>query len=152
MKTICMAKIKKIKSLDLLLEKTFSKISNEKMIYEIDIVNNRISSKIFKDCGIDLKNYKHIIDNYSILHIIKNHGDAIKEKKKKQLPVTIDYFKKIKSIISNPDNVYYDGKNKIGRDVIVYEKKFNDTIIYVEEIRTGKKHLATNSMRIKKAP
>ena len=147
-----MAKNRKVKNIDSLLEKTFSEKRNEKIIYEIGDVNRKVSSAIFKDCGIELSDYKHIIDNYAILHIIKNHGDAVKEKRRNQLPVTIDYFKKIKSIISNPDNVYYDGKNKIGRDVIVYEKKFNDTVIYVEEIRTGRKQLATNSMRIKKAP
>lgn len=59
-------------------------------------------------------------------------------------------FGLIPLITALPDNVFADGKNKIGRDVIVFVKVI-DGIGYrhVEEIRGKHKLVATDSLRKK---
>jgi hypothetical protein len=37
-------------------------------------------------------------------------------------------------------------KNKLGNDCLLYKTKLGDTFFYAEEIRTGKKHLALNTL------
>lgn len=43
--------------------------------------------------------------------------------------------------------VVYGLKNDIGRDIIVSIKEMGDSIVLVEEIRSGRKRVALNSMR-----
>lgn len=53
--------------------------------------------------------------------------------------------------MSNPDNIFSDGKNKIGRDVIVFEKLINEVgYRQVEELLGKHKLVVTDSMRKKK--
>ncbi len=102
--------------------------------------------------GIDVKGFEHIIDNFAIRHTVLGHGNAKKEEARGLLPVTLDCLEMIPDIILNPDSISIGGKNKIGRLVILYTKRVNGFIVYVEEIRTKRKFLAMQTMYIKKAP
>ena len=51
-------------------------------------------------------------------------------------------------VISTPDKVVFGTENRIGRDQIGYLKKMADgSTLYLEEVRTGKRELAAQSMR-----
>ena len=98
--------------------------------------------------GLDISDYRHSVDNSAMRHIINRHGNKEQESARGQIAITSEDFKAIPSIIYNPDFVAFGGKNRNGKDIIIYGKNMPDgSSIYIEEVRTGKKTLATNSMR-----
>jgi len=124
-------------------------IADRRTIEVIGKVEN--ASFIFEKTGLDVSGFTRVVDNYGVRHTIKQHGDQAKESKRGQLAVTLDDFGLIPLITSQPDNVFADGKNKIGRDVIVFEKLINGIgYRHVEELRGKHKLVATDSMRKKK--
>jgi len=106
---------------------------------------------ILEKTGLDVHGYTRVIDNYGVRHTMKQHGNEVQEIKRGQIAVTLDDFSKIALITSEPDDIFADGKNKIGRDVIVFVKVI-DGIGYrhVEEVRGKHKLVATDSLRKKK--
>ena len=101
-----------------------------------------------REHGLNIDGYIHNIDNSAIQHTRKRHGFPQREERLGQLAVTDEDFKNIPQIIYNPDFVAFGAKNKKGLDLIIYGKNMPDgSSIYVEEIRTGKKTLTTNSLR-----
>jgi phage-Barnase-EndoU-ColicinE5/D-RelE like nuclease3 len=99
----------------------------------------------------NLAGYTRVLDNYGVRHTMKQHSDPGRELKRGQLAVTLEDFALIPLITGEPDYAYADGKNRIGREVIVFVKLI-DGIGYrhVEEIRGKHKLVATDSMRKKK--
>ena len=105
---------------------------------------------ILEKTGMDVAGFTRVLDNYGVRHTIKQHGDQVKESRRGQVAVVLNDFGLIPLITAQPDNVFADGKNKIGRDVIVFVKVI-DGIGYrhVEEIRGKHKLVATDSLRKK---
>ena len=106
--------------------------------------------KFAKKHGLNIDGYKHVIDNYSIKHILKQHGDPKKEAAKGQLPITEADIAKYRDIVENFDAVKTGGKTKQGRDTFVYAKLYKDELYVVQEVRTGKNELALTTMYKKK--
>ncbi|ASY30178.1 LPD38 domain-containing protein [Taylorella equigenitalis] len=72
---------------------------------------------------------------------------SIKKLLLKQIPLTENDFLNVPTVVSRPDKVSYGSKNKRNMDAIVYAKAIDDdTVLVVEEVRTGKKHLALTTM------
>jgi hypothetical protein len=109
---------------------------------EIDLVK--------KELNLDISDYSHTVDRSEINHAKNRHGTQSIEAKLGQIAITDDDFKLIPYVIADPDSIEYSGKNEKGLDAIKYKKAFNGTTIFVEEIRTGKKELAFNTMYKKK--
>ena len=106
---------------------------------------------ILAQTKFNLAGYTRVLDNYGVRHTMKQHSDTARELKRGQLAVTLEDFGLIPLITGEPDNVYTDGKNRIGREVIVFVKLI-DGIGYrhVEEIRGKHKLVATDSIRKKR--
>ena len=101
-----------------------------------------------KEHGLNIDGYIHNIDTSAVQHARKRHGIPQREERRGQLAVTDDDFKNIPQIIYNPDFVAFGAKNNKGLDLIIYGKNMPDgSSVYVEEVRTGKKTLTTNSLR-----
>lgn len=101
-----------------------------------------------KEHGLNIDGYIHNIDTSAVQHTRKRHGIPQREERRGQLAVTDDDFKNIPQIIYNPDFVAFGAKNNKGLDLIIYGKNMPDgSSVYVEEVRTGKKTLTTNSLR-----
>lgn len=131
---------------------TKAKQSTKELVKKIIApVSTRLKQDL-SDNGIEIdEEYKHVIDNSAIRHILKQHGSE-NEEKRGQLPVTEDDFSKIPDIIENYDSVEVE-KGKRGVENIIYSKTFDDgTTIYVEENRTKRKELAAVTMWKKKSP
>ncbi|MBD2751753.1 PBECR3 domain-containing polyvalent protein [Spirosoma validum] len=111
-------------------------------------VPDSIVQQVVIECGIDLTNYMFTIDTYAIRHIMKSHGNPQKKEARGQKAITTDDFELIYQIINDSDVVFYDGKNRIGREVIQFQKRIGDRYIILKEVRNGRKQLALNSMRI----
>lgn len=124
-------------------------IADRRTILPLGKVAN--ASLILQKTGLNVTGFTRVLDNYGVRHTIKQHGNAANEGRRGQIAVALEDFEKIVLITSQPDNIFTDGKNKIGRDVLVFVKVI-DGIGYrhVEEIRGKHKLVATDSMRKKK--
>lgn len=120
---------------------------NEKRSVSIRSVDDSEAKAIEKSTGIaGTSGYTHTIDSFGMRHSYKQHGDEKGEAKRGQQAISREDFARIEQIIASPDARENGGKTKQGRDVLRYRKRFNGTVIYVEEVRTGKKELAFLSM------
>jgi hypothetical protein len=63
-----------------------------------------------------------------------------------QIPITPADIEKIPEILEAPDKIEISGKTRQGLDGILYVKRFNGTVYYVQEVRTGRRQLATVTM------
>ncbi len=91
--------------------------------------------KVKNETNLDISDYERVIDNYGVKHAFKKHGNPKTEEPRGQIAITADDFEKIPEIVENPDKVEDVGKNKIGNDLILYEK---EDICYVEGLRESK--------------
>jgi hypothetical protein len=60
--------------------------------------------------------------------------------------VTEGDIARIPEVLSAPDRIIPLGKNDSGLDAIGYEKRINGVVLYVEEVRTGRRKLALTTM------
>lgn len=119
------------------------KINNKAV--SLGVIKETQASLIKAKAEIDVKGYKRIIDISAIKHTLKKHGNPKTELHRGQIAVTEKDFEKIPLIVKSK-NIIYSGKNKIGRDCLLYEAKIGNIFFYIEEIRTGKKQLALNTL------
>lgn len=110
----------------------------------------KASDRLVKEAekkGFNISDFIHNLDVSGVRHAFLEHGNEKTESKRGQTAISYDDLKKVPEIISDYDNVEFPGKNKIGRDVIKYTKKFSDgTVYYVEEIRNGRRTLTIQTM------
>ncbi|MFT4092125.1 MAG: valine--tRNA ligase [Niabella sp.] len=99
--------------------------------------------------GVDITDkYVHAIDRSCLYHILNNHSNTDIEEKRGQIAITERDFELIIDILNQPDKIIATGSNKHQKETITYTKTFDDgTIIYLEEIRTGRKELMLQTMR-----
>jgi hypothetical protein len=98
--------------------------------------------------GLDIDGYQHSLDTSAVRHIRKEHGDEATELARGQLPVTDEDLLQIPTVLAAPDKVVFGLTNRIGKDVVGYLKVLSDgTVLYLEEVRTGRKNLAALSLR-----
>lgn len=126
---------------------------NELLKTVLKQLSDEEAQKIQDKLGIKVKGYNRVVDNYAIKHILKNHGDAKTEAQRGQVAVKLSDFEKIMEIVNAPDQVIHAGKNTTGRTTIKYQKNISEIIYtYLEEVRTKRKKLATNTMYKHKKP
>jgi hypothetical protein len=119
--------------------------SKEQSLLTINKITKAEAGKIKAKTGFDLIGYFRVIDNFGVLHTMSSHGDKEKEASRGQLAILQKDFELIPLIVES-NNIIYKGKNRQGRDVILYEAEIGNKIFYAEEIRTRQKHLIINSM------
>jgi hypothetical protein len=52
----------------------------------------------------------------------------------------------IPDVLSSPDGIAHVGRTSIGREGIAYWKRIDGSILYIEEVRTGRRTLAAVTM------
>ena len=119
--------------------------TNKNKVLILGIITQEQAIIIYDKTGFSLVDYERTIDTSAIRHIIKKHGNQQKEILRGQIAVTDEDFELI-HLIAIPENIISVAKNKLGNDCLLYKTKLNDTFFYAEEIRTGKKHLALNTL------
>jgi uncharacterized membrane protein YbhN (UPF0104 family) len=98
--------------------------------------------------GLAVNGYLHTIDTSAVRHIIARHYRIKIEKSRGQLPLSDSDLLKIPEIIGSPDQIVFGAENPRHQPMIGYIKRMPDgTILYLEEVRTGKGELAAVSMR-----
>ncbi len=102
-------------------------------------VSEKVASKVKSLLGIDVSERKHILPDFNIRHIIKQHGNPEIEKTKGQIAITTDDIEKIPDIINNYDFIETGSVNTNSitgesSNSIRYIKKYNDNTSYVVEV------------------
>lgn len=121
---------------------------NKTRTVEIGQLDDARAKAIKEASGIDISGYTHTVDAFAIRHVLKEHGDAASEKSRGQIAVTDSDVLAIPEIIGNATHVVTGIKGRRDQDLIGWIAPMADgSVAYVEEVRTGKKRLATLSMR-----
>ena len=110
-------------------------------------IGQEISNKIKNILGLDVSNYNVALSSYEIKHILNNHSDKKKEISRGQVPITVDDFKKIPQIISNPDSIYQDGTTFQGKAIIIFKKNIAGNNVIVSWVSDKHKNLDIHTMR-----
>jgi hypothetical protein len=108
-------------------------------------------NRLFQESGIklDVTGYQHLADAHAARHVNKHHGTAATETPRGQVPVTAEDWGMIPDILAAPDSIS-TSKKAGGLPAIVYAKRVNGHVIYVEEVRAGRRALAATTMYKKK--
>jgi hypothetical protein len=115
-------------------------------------VSPQVALRIKNATGIDVSGFKHSIDKSEMNHAKNRHSDAKVEQSRGQVPITNADFLMLPEILENPDSIRSIGKDKIGRETIVFEKLVEqNNIITYEAVLTGKKELAFQTLFKKSA-
>ncbi len=107
----------------------------KKIVINIGHPSEKLINFIQEKIKINVTDYYHQIDNYSLKHIRKNHPN-----------IKIADLIRIPEILKNPDKISHEGKSKQEVECFKYKKAFNGTTYYIEEVRTGSKTLSLKTM------
>jgi len=119
-----------------------SVLANKGKYQKLDLgeLSEKQIAQINEHLDINLEGFRRVLDNSGVVHAFKKHGDAKAEVSRGQIVITEEDFSKIIEIVENPDKIEYIGKNKIGNDMILYEKNYDLILVrYIEGIRQNKK-------------
>ncbi|MDZ7934045.1 MAG: hypothetical protein U5M51_03560 [Emticicia sp.] len=92
--------------------------------------------------------YSFQIDIYAIKHILKEHSNQSKEDSRGQIAVNDEDILLVLDVLQLPDLILNSGKNKLGKETITFIKQIDNRYVIIQEVRTGRKTVALNSMRI----
>jgi valyl-tRNA synthetase len=127
--------------------KSLTNPSHKQTKFCLGKLSNQEIAKLRTKTGFDLADFERIIDNFAIRHAFSQHGNPKVEEQRGQIAITINDFENIVELIENFDKIETGEKNTAQRDLLKYSKdKEVCKYVYVEEIRTGKKELAMQTM------
>lgn len=115
-------------------------------------IDSLSAKELCEKTGANLEGYSFEIDNYSIKHIFKKHGNKKRERNRDQIAVTKRDFIHVSQTIENPHIIKYEGKNRKKLQVIRFIKQIENQYNILVEIRSKKKTIALITMFIKKPP
>ena len=115
--------------------------------YKFCIIDDTIDEELMKlaaSHGIDLNGFKHVIETSGIQHSENRHGKQSKDRE----PLSLEDYLLVPFIIRNRDKVSISTSKSKRHEmgIVVYEKLIGSNYYYVEEIRTGKKSLAFQTL------
>lgn len=107
-------------------------------------IDNGLAARIKDKLNLDVSNLQHVVDTDFVRHAIKRHGDEAIEAADNQMAVTADDLKRIPEILGSPDDVKWGKRGETKS--IIYEKRVNGSIYYVELVGKKKGILLSKSM------
>ena len=119
--------------------------TSQKVSETIGLVSDKFAA-LASQYRYDIKGYSHTIDNFFVNHALKQHGDKETEEKRGNVAITYSDICNVFSVYTHPDYIVFGTKTKTGNPAIVYVKNIGDSTIFVEDVRRGKKELATQTL------
>jgi leucyl-tRNA synthetase len=108
----------------------------------LGVVSAGQAGRLREQTGLELGGFTHVLDNYAVRHIFKKHGDDSFEQLRGLVGVTAEDFLHLPETLANPDRIESLGKNERGLDLVRFTKRWNGTLLVVEEIRVSRNLLA----------
>lgn len=93
----------------------------------LGIIHEKAVNTIKPLLGVDVSGRKHMLSDYDIRHMIKQHGNSEIEKTKGQIAITLEDIEKIPDIINNYDNLTKGSPNKN-----VFTKQMQDSLYVIQ--------------------
>ena len=116
---------------------------------QMDLGPVRDTKRLAAETGINAAGFKQKLDNFGLRHSFVHHGNQKIEAARGQRAVTSADMAKIPRVVTAWDRAVNMGRNKIGREVIRYDKRVGrETFHYLAEVRTKRKELATMTFYI----
>lgn len=110
-------------------------------------VTQKEAKDIHDKTDIDVTGFVHVLDEASVRHMIRRHGNPETEAKRGQIAVTVEDMALLPLIVSQYDSVE-KGNDEPGKlPTIVYKKRIGACYYFVEEIRSGRRKLAAKTIR-----
>ena len=119
--------------------------TSQKVSATIGVVSDEFAA-LSSQYGYDIKGYSHTIDNFFVSHVMKQHGDKEAEERRGNIAITHSDIRNVFSVYSHPDYIIFGTKTKTGNPAIVYVKNIGNSTIFVEDVRSGKKELAAQTL------
>ncbi len=99
----------------------------------------------------DFSGFIHYIDNHALRHILKEHGYWRTGKSRDQIAIGEADIQRIPEILETPETIQVGGVSGRGHPTILYSKRFENVIVYVEEILSSSQRLVAKTMYKKMA-
>ena len=112
--------------------------ANEYRVVDIMPIEKSLSEHIFLETGVDLRDFRFSIDNYSIVHTLLRHGNPAKESKHGQIAVVKADFTRLPEILTSPDSIRLDFRtygNSIIKESLIFYKSYEHHYVVAKEIR-----------------
>jgi valyl-tRNA synthetase len=122
--------------------------TNKNKVILLGEISAYTSSKIKEQSGISVEGYQISIDAYGVKHVLQGHGDKRRENQRGQQAVGEKDFELMVQIVNNPEIVFFDETDRLGRDCFQFQSTFDNKYVIIMEVRTGRKQLALKTMRI----
>jgi len=98
--------------------------------------------------GLNLQGFVHTLDGSAVRHMLNRHSNPKIEKTRGQLALTDVDIQNLPQVVQQADAVILGTQTKGRKEQIAFIKRMPDgTVLYLEEVRTGKRELAAVSMR-----
>ena len=111
-------------------------------------INDEVKALLEDKMEHNFDEYSFQIDIYAIKHILKEHANESKEDSRGQVAVNDEDILLVLDVLQFPDLILNSGKNKLGKETITFIKQIDNRYVIIQEVRTGRKTVALNSMRI----
>jgi len=110
-------------------------------------------SGIEEEITIELIDYTLTVDNSSVNHIKRKHGNQTREDKKKQIAVVNGDFERVEEVVEFYDNIEYKGLDKSTGNQLIKLEKVIDRVKYIciQEIRATHQRLNLKTLYKKKS-
>jgi hypothetical protein len=121
---------------------------NELFYFDFGLISPDLAEHIRHVSGLDVSEYFHIVDNYSIRHALERHGNAQIELSRGQVALENDDFALIPHIVSEYDHLGYEFARQ--KHTLIFEKTLpKGNYVYAAEVRMGKRRrICSQSLRI----
>lgn len=105
-----------------------------------------VAARTKKDAGLDVAGYTHTLDESGVRHINNNHGNAETERQRNQIAITEEDFARLPEVVAAPDAISRGEDTEDGKPTVVFQKKLDGTVYYVQEVRAGRKKLVAKTL------
>jgi hypothetical protein len=139
-------KFNPIKSIAHLVQTALSRSSGNKAFFDLQPVSPSVADRVLHTTGIHVHGWLHCIDESAVRHIFNRHGSANTEAPRGQLAVTNEDIERIAEVVSSPDEIEATHSLADGTEVVVFKKRLGHEVIYVQEMRVGRKKLTAKTL------
>ncbi|MBQ5514673.1 MAG: hypothetical protein IIT84_03190, partial [Oscillospiraceae bacterium] len=124
------------------------KIGNAARFY-FGKVSGKLGAQIKAAIGLDITDFNVTMRSDEVQHALNSHGNAEKEAKRRQLPITQESILQLPDVFNNPDEiVMLPNKDYAGRDAFEIRKQLNGYVVAVVGVANGRHSIEIDSVRI----